>query len=456
MKIGIKFMVMKKVSQIIVACACLMLACGGARAADTNLLWDVQQNQVNANVQDWTLPRLLRKIHSLTGWEVWVEPGTTNIASAKFKGMTQDEALKRLLGRLNYFRDQTNGVSRLFVFQTAPAAAIEKVQPDPKKNYRIANEVLVKFKNHSTNSIDDLAKRLGAKIIARDDKIGFYRLQFPDGSTADSAIQTLNADPSVAQADANYSVDRPTPIQLTQTGPAAPGALFNLNPPTPNGPIVGLVDTAIINPPQEFQKYMLTPVSVVGNSEEPTGEPTHGTAMMETMLGSMASNPSKILPVDVYGAGESTTTYDVMEGVVAAINAGANPINLSLGGTGNSQMLGTLISEAQQKGIEFVAAAGNTPGTELTYPAAYPGVFAVTASGPNGQLASYADDGSFVKAMDSGTSTIIWNGGEWVVQGTSPATAAMTGSITALENLDHISPQAAAQRLSLIYPAPHQ
>jgi hypothetical protein len=49
------------------------------------------------------------------------------------------------------------------------------------------------------------------------------------------------------------------------------------------------------------------------------------------MLEAMPSDPSKILPVDVSGSGDSTTTYEVMEGVLAAINGGANPINLSLG-----------------------------------------------------------------------------------------------------------------------------
>ena len=146
-----------------------------------------------------------------------------------------------------------------------------------------------------------------------------------------------------------------------------------------NGPIVGLVDTAV-DPPAEFDTYMLKPLSVVGAPEAPGDQPSHGTAMLETVLGSMAANPRMVLPVDVYGSGDSTTTFDVMEGIVSAINAGANPINLSLGGTGNSQMMGSLISEAEQKGIEFVAAAGNTPGTETTYPAAYPGVLAVTAS----------------------------------------------------------------------------
>ncbi|HZM04347.1 MAG TPA: S8 family serine peptidase, partial [Candidatus Saccharimonadales bacterium] len=228
---------------------------------------------------------------------------------------------------------------------------------------------------------------------------------------------------------------------------------FNLNPPAVNGAIVGLVDTEV-NPPAEFQKYTMTPINVAGSATPPTDQPSHGTSMLETLLGSMSADPSMVLPVNVYGAGESTTTYDVMEGIIAAVNAGANPINLSLGGTGNSSVLQSLIDEATQKGIQFVAAAGNTPGTENTYPAAYPGVLAVTASDPNGQLASYADDGSFVKAMAPGTQVVEWDGQSWIIQGTSPATATMTGTIAQLENLNHISVQEAASRAIQTHPPP--
>ena len=113
----------------------------------------------------------------------------------------------------------------------------------------------------------------------------------------------------------------------------------------------------------------------------------------------MAADPGKILPVDVYPVGDSTTTYEVIEGITKAINPGAaaldssattqnpgaatptsantpgaNIINLSLGGTGDSALLQSLIEEGTQKGVLFVAASGNDGGTAPTYPAAYPGV----------------------------------------------------------------------------------
>jgi hypothetical protein len=434
---------MRKVLRFLPGLVCLIFLLSAVVARANNaLIWKTRQNQVDAQIQNWDLPQLLKKIAGVTGWLVYVEPGATEEVSTKFKSLPQDEALRRLLGQLSYFKDQTNGMTRLFVFRTVSSKATQVVKAQGK-DYRIANELVVKMKNGATNSIDQLAGKLGAKVVARDDRIGLYKLQFADGSTADAAMQALASDSSVGAVDGNYSVDRPTPFSLSPSGGAAPS--FNLNPPAANGVIVGLVDTEV-NPPDQFQKYMMTPINVQGSATPATDTPSHGTSMLETLLSSMAADPSMVLPVNVYGTGESTSTYEVMEGIIAAVNAGANPINLSLGGTGNSTALESLMEEATQKGIQFVAAAGNTPGTEDTYPAAYSGVLAVTASSPTGQLASYADDGSFVKAMASGTEVVVWDGQSWIIQGTSPATATITGTIAELENQDHLTlPQAVAR-----------
>jgi hypothetical protein len=177
--------------------------------------------------------------------------------------------------------------------------------------------------------------------------------------------------------------------------------------------------------------------------------------MFENLLQGMASAPSKILPVDVYPSGDSTTTYQVLEGAVAAINSGANIINLSMGGTGDSAALDSLIQQGIQKGVLFVAASGNTPGTAPTYPAAYPGVLAITASDPsNGRLASYADDGSFVRAMDSGSSIVYLNGQAWQTQGTSTATAFATAAIAQIINQQHVSLSDAVTQFIQSHPPP--
>lgn len=185
--------------------------------------------------------------------------------------------------------------------------------------------------------------------------------------------------------------------------------------------------------------------------------------------------------MDVYPTGDSTTTYEVIEGITAAINPGAatssssattqnsgpttpnsvntpgaNIINLSLGGTGDSALLQSLIEEGTQKGVLFVAASGNDGGTAPNYPAAYSGVLAITASGPNGQLASYADDGSFVRAMAPGTAIVYLNGQPWEVVGTSTATAFATASIAQIINEQHVSVNQAVTQFIQSHPPPPQ
>jgi len=71
------------------------------------------------------------------------------------------------------------------------------------------------------------------------------------------------------------------------------------------------------------------------------------------------------------------------------VNHGATVLNMSLGGAGDSAILDDIIQQALAKGIVIFAAAGNQPVSTPTYPAALPGVNAVTALGAPGQLASY-------------------------------------------------------------------
>ena len=78
--------------------------------------------------------------------------------------------------------------------------------------------------------------------------------------------------------------------------------------------------------------------------------------------------------MDVYGANRETTTWNVALGIVAAVNNGANLINLSLGSPVNSPVLQDLVASVAARGIVLFAAAGNEPVSTPFYPAAYPEV----------------------------------------------------------------------------------
>lgn len=428
--------------------AIALLAAIPARAADT-LSWETNRNRVSADIKGGKLLPLLEQVAATTGWHVFLEPDTTHTVSAKFSSLRPGEALHLLLGDLNFaLVPQTNASPRLFVFRTVMKNATQPVRPvnaaeSRSKGKVIPNELIVRLKPGA--KIDELARALGAKVTGRIDSLNAYRLQFEDQAAADAARQQLAASPDVASVDSNYSMDRPPAPVGVQGSSLPPPPQLQLKPPPSDGRIiVGLVDTALQPLGNGLDKFLLSPISVAGDAQLDPNAPSHGTAMAETILRSLAaatqgSSSVQILPVDVYGPNPSTSTFDVANGIARAVNGGANPINLSLGSTGDSPFLDSVIQDGSSKGIVFIAAAGNQPVTTPFYPAASPGVLAVTAI-DNGQLASYANRGSFVSLGAPGTSTVYYQGQPWIVQGTSASTSYVTGFAAGNMDTTHDSP----------------
>jgi Subtilase family len=421
----------------------LLLCLGAARAAAADkLTWHRQQDKVDADIRTWDVKELLQNVAVDTGWHVFLDPGAIRPVSAKFKGLPSNEALKALLSGLNYLLiPQTNGMTELYVFRTSRGQATTIVAPVRKAAQPIPNELVVTLKPGSKTKIDDLAKSLGAKVIGRMDAQSTYLLQFDDQAAADAARTQLASNPDVASVDVNYPVDAPpTPDSLQASGPD-----LKLNPQTNTGPcqlVVGLIDTPVEPLPANMSQFLEPAISVAGSNQIPSTQLTHGTAMAETILDALqpttgGNSSVKILPVDVYGNSETTTTFDVANGIVQAVNNGANILNLSLGSTGNSQLLQSVINQVLQQGIPIYAAAGNQPVTTPTYPAAYPGVVAVTASDPAGGIAPYANRGSFVQIIAPGDNVVPFDGESYMVEGTSTATAIISGTAAGLADSAH-------------------
>jgi hypothetical protein len=416
------------------AIICLWLVLVSGAGAQTNLLvWHKTAGRVDADIHGEALWPLLEDISRQTGWHIFVEPETARVASTKFKDLPPDDALRMLLGNLNFaFVPQTNGPDFLYVFTTSRANATQPVRlekPVVKKQQHVPNELIVKLKPGA--DIDALAKLLGAKILARLDKLGIYRLGFPDAAATDAALATLQGNSDVAAVDYNYIFDPPPSPQPLANTPVGPVSL-TLNPPGDSGKlIVGLIDTPVQRLDGSLNDFLLKQISVTGDAYATGTDPTHGTAMAEAILRAISqasggSTSAQILPVNIYDSGESTTSWNLVLGILAAVDAGANPINLSLGGPGDSSVVDSIIQQGEAKGIVFFAAAGNQPVSTPTYPGAYNGVMAVTAT-QGGQLAPYANYGSFVSLAFPGGVVIYLGGTAYVVQGTSVSTATATG-----------------------------
>jgi hypothetical protein len=406
-----------------------------AKATDS-FNWNTNQSRVTADIRSGSLVKLLEQIASATGWQVFVEPETLHRVSAKFADLPPGEALRLLLGNVNYaLVPGTNGTSKLFVFRTSRQNATRLVEPtaakDDSKTNAIPNELIVRLKPGA--KIDDIARALGAKVVGRIDSLNAYRLQFDDSPATESARQQLSSNPDVASVDNNYSVQPP---ELAQALPGGASPLqLQLKPPPDNGRIiVGLIDTAVQPLGNNLDQFLLKQLSVTGDITAGGDSPTHGTAMAETILRSLqdmskGSTSVQILPVNIYpssGGEPTTTTFDVANGIIAAVNGGAKILNLSLGSPSDSTFLRGVIQDISKLNIPIFAAAGNQPVTTPFYPAAYPGVLAVTAI-DQGQLAPYASRGNFISLGAPGTSIVPFGNQSFGVQGTSVSSAFTSG-----------------------------
>jgi len=415
---------------------CLFLAAGclGAGAAATNsLTWHRNTDHVDADLRGEPLLPLLEQIAKQAGWHVFIEPATTHSTSVKFKDLPSGDALKRLLGDLNFaLVPQTNAVPRLYVFRTVLKNATQPVLAPKAPARYVTNELLVKIKPGA--DIDALARSLGANITGRNDKLGLYRLLFDNAEAADAALAKLKNNSDVEAADYNYYFDPPTAPQRIENAPVGPVSL-TLDPVATDdacNAVVGLIDTRVRSLGSQLDSFLLKNLSVAGDAGTNASGLTHGTAMAQTILRAVAqaaggSSSVRVVAVDVYGADATTTSWNVALGIKAAVDNGATVINLSLGGSGDSTILDNVIQQAIAAGIPVYAAAGNQPVTTPTYPAAAPGVISVTALQTAGQLAPYANHGSWVDLALPGASVVYSGGQAYVIQGTSPATAYATG-----------------------------
>ncbi len=417
--------------------ALLMLAVGPAGAHE--LHWDAAADRVSADLIDAPLQLVLEQVRVATGWEIAIEPGVEHPVSTTFNGLKSGEALARLLRPTSFaLLHRTNAAHRLLVFNTsmdrATRAILQGADAVELPAGQIDDELIVTLAPGT--DAEALARKLGATVTGSIDKLGAYRLKFENAGAAQAARSALENDDSVKRVDANYAIERPAGLQPLMH---SNGRLPQIKPPsagTDGRLIVGLVDTAVQVPAGELAKFFLEPVSLAGEFNPTDTVPTHGTGMSSDILNAIASMVGQgntanvaILPIDVFGAGESTSTFQLGQGMVEAWNRGATLINGSIGSKAESAWLNEVIDRLTGYGALLVAPSGNTPDGLPTYPAAHPSVLAVTAVGPDGQLAPYANMASFVDVAMPGNSVVNLTGLPYFMAGTSVATARATGAI---------------------------
>lgn len=186
----------------------------------------------------------------------------------------------------------------------------------------------------------------------------------------------------------------------------------------------------------------------VGKNEIAADDQGHGTHVAGTIAQTTnngvgvagLAHCAKLMPVKVLSARGWGTMADVAEGIRWSADHGAQVINLSLGAPVKSKVVENAVNHAIKKGVVVVAAAGNS-GRSVGWPAAYPGVIAVSATDKNDSIAWFSSRGPQVAIGAPGvgvTQQTICEAGknkceQWgVFNGTSMASPHVAGAAALL------------------------
>jgi serine protease len=178
------------------------------------------------------------------------------------------------------------------------------------------------------------------------------------------------------------------------------------------GVTVAVIDTGISRVRDLAETKFAKGYDFVNDRENASDDNGHGTHVAGTIA--QATNNSwgvvgiayeaTLMPLKVLAESGDGTVADIAEAIKFAADNGADVINMSLGGSGESQLMKKAIGYAHKKGVVIIASAGNENRNGASYPARYPHVIGVSATAPNNEKAPYSNYGAGVDISAPGGS----------------------------------------------------
>jgi len=165
----------------------------------------------------------------------------------------------------------------------------------------------------------------------------------------------------------------------------------------------------------------------------------HGTAVAGPIAGKdrrlLGVAPAATLaPIRIADETGLSNSYYIAEGIMAALDLGADIINISMGGEGDSVIVQRAIQEATARGVAIVASSGNDGFDTPYYPAANEGVYSVGGFDARGLHLNFSNRGDNLSLSAPGLAVNAPWPGDRVIEfsGTSASGPFVSGAIAAL------------------------
>lgn len=208
------------------------------------------------------------------------------------------------------------------------------------------------------------------------------------------------------------------------------------------GVTVAIVDTGVAANSPQLAGRVLPGVDLTGPGGSPADSDCfgHGTFIAGIIGAAPADGTSfhgvapgvRILPIRVANSMNDGTARLLADGIRAAVDRGADVVNVSASTQAAEPSLVAAVEYAEQRDVVVVAAAANSAGqgSQIVYPAALPTVLAVGAIDSTGALAAFSQTGPHLGMTAPGVEVVsVGPGGpgHWRGSGTSYAVPFVVG-----------------------------
>ena len=304
------------------------------------------------------------------------------------------------------------------------------------------DEVILRFPSEETYGNFLFALEGGGKtrLIGRLDPLKAVRLGYDEWSD----LSDLLAGENISAYDSLPSVPAPTPVsggyqdELVGFGD---GLLPWLGITSDNsnwgaGVRIAVLDTGVV--PHPALPGLMKSIEIKPFPQDFSKTRGHGTAVASLIAGNDASAPgvapaAEIISIRIADESGKADSFALAAGIIAAIDAGAQIINISMGTPENNPLIEDAVLYAHKRQVLIVAASGNSEQADASYPAAYPSVISVGAVDARGEHLEFSNYGTYLSVTAPGHSlNVAWPGNRYArISGTSASAPIVAGAIAA-------------------------